>query len=222
MSSADAIRAGGHEKQCERRVARAVGVAGLFVLSAVSLAGAGLRSARGQAPAANPDAGAAPGTWTVLFSADDPSLWDTDSKGSQFAIPLKQAPAKVRYLRLRRMDSGEAMILPLTRDQLKNGKPPTTEVSVWWNGSAKKDWEGRHLGIVQVPRYKFPSPRGLIGVMTEGWDLFTGSGFGHKSGVNDRQYYCWRGQEIRRTVFEIAVTDGTLHPDEQRWQLLRP
>ena len=62
----------------------------------------------------------------------------------------------------------------------------------------------------------------MICVMNQGWDSFTGSGFGHKAFVDNAQYYCWRGQEIRRTVFEIAVTDGTLHPDEQRWQLLRP
>jgi hypothetical protein len=161
--------------------------------------------------------------WTVLFRADDPSVWDTDSRrGEKFAVPLWQVPATFRYLRLRRMDTGEALILPLTRDQLQNGKLPSGEVGYWWNGTSKKDWEGRHLGIAQAPRYRFPAPKGMIHVMTEGWDGYTGSGFGHKCFVNDKQYYCWRGQEIRKTLFEVAVSDGPLSPEDRRCLLTQP
>ncbi|HEY1379964.1 MAG TPA: hypothetical protein VGF55_24390, partial [Gemmataceae bacterium] len=81
---------------------------------------------------------------------------------------------------------------------------------------------GCHLGIVQGPRHPFPSPKGLIGVMTENWDLFTGSGFGHKCAVNDKQYYCWKGREIHKTPFEIAVSDGPLSPFERRSLLTQP
>ena len=83
-------------------------------------------------------------------------------------------------------------------------------------------WKGRHLGIVQGPRHKFPAPRGMIVMMTEGWDAFAGSGFGHKCFVNDGQYYCWRGKEIRRTVFEVSVTDGPLSAAEKRCLVSRP
>ena len=51
--------------------------------------------------------------------------------------------------------------------------------------------------------------------MYDGWDGFTGSGFGHKYGVNDRQYCCWRGKEIPRTAFEIAVAAGPLTQSEK-------
>jgi hypothetical protein len=201
----------------KRRVPPIVWVAGLFLLFAasfaVSLAVAGLRSAGSQADAER---------WTVLFRADDPSVWDTDSTGKKFAVPLRQAPATFRYLRLRRMDTEEALVLPLTPDQLRNGKPPARGADFWWNGTAKEDWKGQHLGIVQAPRYKFPVPHGMIAVMTENWDAFTGSGFGHKAFVNDRQYYCWRGKEIPRTVFEIAVSDGPLTKDEERCLLTEP
>jgi serine/threonine protein kinase len=159
----------------------------------------------------------APVHWTVLFRSDDPSVWDTDSKREKkFAIPLEKASEDIRYLRLRRMDTKEALILPITNDQLRNGKPPTKEVGAWWNGTAKEDWKGRHLGIAEAPRQKFPAPKGTISVMTEGWDDFGGSGFGHKCFVNDKQYYCWRGEEIPKTVFEIAVTDGPLTAEEKR------
>jgi hypothetical protein len=188
-------------------------VAGLLVLSAVN-------PAWGQAPADKKDAKPAPARWTVLFRSDDPSVWGKNAKnrqGQQVAIPLRFAPENMRYLRLRRMDTGEAQILPLTIEQLENGKPGGKEDYFWWNGTAVHGWGGLHLGIVQAPRYKWPElPRAKIFVMTEGWDGFIGSGFGHKCGVNDEQHYCWRGKEIRRTVFEIAVSEGPLSPAEKR------
>jgi hypothetical protein len=101
-------------------------------------------------------------------------------------------------------------------DQLRNGTPPITGEPFWWNGTAKEDWKGRHLGIVQAPRHKFPAPRGMMILMNEGWDAFSGSGFAHKAFFNDKQYYSWRGKEIPRTVFEIAVSNGPLTPEERR------
>jgi hypothetical protein len=193
-------------------------VAGLLVLSAVGLAW-------GQAPADKQETPPAPARWTILFRSADPSVWDQDAKnakGEQVAIPLKFAPAKFRYLRLRRMDTGEALILPLSPDQLQNGKPPKPEEGFWWNGANVDEYKGRHLGIVQGPRRKFPEPRGLICVMHDGWDGFAGSGFGHKYGIGDDQYYSWRGKEIPRTVFEIAVSDGPLSPEEKRCLVSRP
>src|SRR5262249_32288663 len=191
----------------------AMRVAGLLVLCVVS-------PAWGQAPADKQDTPPAAPRWTILFRSDDPSLWDKDAKdakGEQVAIPLRFAPATFRYLRLRRWDTGEALILPITPDQLQNGKPGDPDAAFWWNGTAKEDYKGRHLGIVQGPRIKFPAPQGMIAVQTtEGWDAFYGSGFGNKAFVNDGQYYCWRGKEIPKTVFEIAVSDGPLTPEEKR------
>jgi hypothetical protein len=230
MSIANQCSPCGPEKQSEqlapsaggarpgRRVPLAVGVAGLFLLAAVGLAGVGLRSAWGQASAAKQDTKPVAPKWTILFRSDDPSLWDTNTKGA--AVPIDRAPSKSRYLRLRRMDTEEALILALTADELRNGGVPIVEKGYWWNGSAKEEWKGRHLGIVEAPRHKFPAPRGMISVMNERWDGFTGSGFGHKVAANDHQYYCWRGKEIPRTVFEIAVTPGPLTAEERR-DLLR-
>jgi hypothetical protein len=104
----------------------------------------------------------------------------------------------------------------LTPDQLRNGTPPTPETGSWWNGANKEEWKGRHLGIVQGPRNKWPALNDLVAVMNDGWDGFAGSGFGHKCFANDGQHYCWRGREIPRTVFEIAVSDGPLGPQDMR------
>ena len=183
------------------------------------------KPARGEDPADKKDDGTTPARWSALFRSDDPSVWNTDAKGAkgeQVAVPLKFAPAKFRYLRLRRMDTGEALILPLTPDQLKNGKPPKPEEGFWWNGANKDEYKGRHLGIVEGPRRKFPEPKGLICVMHDGWDGFAGSGFGHKYGVGDAQYYSWRGKEIKQTVFEIAVTDDPLSAKEKRFLVTAP
>jgi hypothetical protein len=190
----------------------AVLVAGLLILSTSD-------SARGQAQADKKDAAPAPTRWTILFRSDNPAVWDTDAKGAkgeQIAIPLKFAPDDFRYLRLRRMDTRESLILRIAPNQLWNGKPATPEEGCWWNGANKEEWKGRHLGIVQGPRHKFPAPRDMIAVMNEGWDGFAGSGFGHKCFANDGQYYCWKGKEIKRTAFEISVTDDPLSPEEKR------
>jgi hypothetical protein len=185
---------------------------GLLILFAVA-------PAWGQAPADKKDAPAAPARWTLLFAYDDPAVWDKDAKntkGEQVAIPLKFAPEKFRYLRLRRMDTGEALILPLTAAQLGTAPQPVPDRGYAWNGSAREDWGGLHLGIAQAPRYPFAAPQGIIVVAYENWDVFRGSGFGHKCFVNDTQYYCWRGEEIPRTVFEIAVTNEPLSDEERR------
>jgi hypothetical protein len=60
--------------------------------------------------------------------------------------------------------------------------------------------------------------------MNEGWDVFLGSGFGHKCFRNENagQCYSWRGKEIPKTAFEIAVSTDPLSPTEQRWLLAEP
>jgi hypothetical protein len=162
--------------------------------------------------------------WTVLFRADDPTAWDTDSRGARFAVPLSKAPDPIRYLRLRRMDTKEALIVRLDRSQLRTAPRRAPEQGAWWNGTAKYDWGGRHLGVAQAPRHKFPNFDNYIAVMNEGWDVFVGSGFGHKCFRNEQagQCYSWRGKEIPRTVFEIAVTDQPLSPQEQACLLPSP
>jgi serine/threonine protein kinase len=158
-----------------------------------------------------------PKGWTVLFRADDPNVWNTVSNGEKYAIPLHKAPARIRYLRLRRMDTRETLIVPMSRAQLDRATEPVGAGGYAWNGTAKLEWGGRHLGIAQGPRLKFPIKRGLIAVFNVGWDVFVGSGFGHQCfNDNTGQYFCWRGQQIKRTVFEIAVTDDDLTGEERR------
>lgn len=163
--------------------------------------------------------------WSVIFRSDDPSVWDKDAKnteGKQIAIPVKYAPQDIRYLRLRRMDTYDALVIPITHSRLTNDKHGEGAADFWWSGTAKEEWKGRHLGIAQTPRYKFPHANKLIHVMFEGWDGYTGSGFGHKVNANEKQCYCWMGKEIAKTEFEVAVTPGPLGPDDVKHYATKP
>jgi hypothetical protein len=159
--------------------------------------------------------GPPPRSWTVLFRSDNPAVWNTSSRGANFAIPARQAHSAIHYVRLKRMDTGEALILPVTRSQLPREGRPAHPQGPWWNGSGEDHFGARHLGIVQAS----PAPshqRGTLGIAGHDFEWWTGSGFGHKLGVDDHQIYCWQGKQIPRTVFEIAVTTGPLTEDEQR------
>jgi hypothetical protein len=177
----------------------------------------GRRSDRGSA--GNPASDLAEG-WLVLFRSDDPALWNTDSPGEQFAIPVQRVPDTVRFVRLTRLDTRERLIVPVTPGQLLGIPRQIPAEGHWWNGTAREEFGARHLGVVQAPRFKWPWHGGTIALQNDGWDVFAGSGFGHKhNGPGKAQYYCWRGQEIPRTVFEIAVTAGPLSEDEHSFLL---
>jgi hypothetical protein len=157
-----------------------------------------------------------PKGWLVLFRSDDASVWNKDSPGDKFALPVRRAHSTIRHLRLKRTDTGEYLILPITSRQLASDGKPESGDGCWWNGTGQHGWGGHHLGLCQVPPMPIEA-KGVIGI--SGWA--TGSGFGHKLYVDDKQYYCWQGREIPKTAFEIAVTADLL-TDEERLRLLAP
>ena len=106
-------------------------------------------------PQEKKDTAPATSKWSILFRADDPSVWNTDAKGPDgvpIALSLISAPASFKYLRLRRMDTRESLIVAVTPEQLENGKAPASEAGFWWNGGNKEEYAGRHLGIAHGPR----------------------------------------------------------------------
>jgi hypothetical protein len=147
--------------------------------------------------------------WLVLFCSDDPSIWNTDHPGDSFAVPVRRADRRIRYLRLKRMDTQEFMIIPIGIQDLQRDTAERPVKGYRWNGKNEKDWGGYHLGIAQAPPASGVAT-GAIGVSEDR----PGSGFGHKTFVNDKQYYSWKGLEIPKTVFEIAVTADALSADE--------
>jgi hypothetical protein len=157
---------------------------------------------------------APPADWMVVFRSDDASVWNTDSPGDKFAIPVRRIPRSIHFVRLKRMDTGDVQILPISQKQLDREEKSDAQATFWWNGFGQQDWGGRHLGLVQaMPALNEKSKP--IGVSSYNHQWHTGSGFGHKLGVNDRQYYCWQGKEIPKTVFEVAVTAAPLTAAEK-------
>jgi hypothetical protein len=121
-----------------------------------------------------------------------------------------------KYLRLRRMDTGEAIIIPMTRERVWRVDEPGPRVR--WNGEGKNEHGGYHLGIAEGPVARFTEGRGTIGVLMDGWDANPGSGFGHAHHIeNGGQRYSWLGKEIPATAFEIAVTTEELIEKEKAW-----
>ncbi|HTK78708.1 MAG TPA: hypothetical protein VL371_25850 [Gemmataceae bacterium] len=163
------------------------------------------------------------GNWTILFRSDDPGYWDTPGNAANYAIPLFRAPAGIRYVRLKRMDTGEALIIPVTAGRLRStptlgsGLPPGAPPAVAaptspWVGTNAVESGARHLGVIDLA---FVGPWPGVAIET-GDSGGTGSGFGHKRNAEGAgQRYAWKGQEIAKTVFEIAVTAAQLADDEK-------
>ncbi|MCE9546965.1 MAG: hypothetical protein K8T25_15940 [Planctomycetia bacterium] len=151
----------------------------------------------------------APG-WLVLFRSGDPSIWDSDSRQvNHYAIPLDRVPEEIKFLKLKRMDTNAAIIIPISKAQLR------TQVDgerVGWMGTNKFEWKAFHLGIYNKQWVlNRDMARGQIAITHFGPGRDgAGWGFGHKVLMNDRQYFAWGGQEINPTVFEISVTTRPL------------
>lgn len=160
---------------------------------------------------------ARPDHWRVLFRSKKPELWNTNTQdGDDFAIPLKSVPAGTKYLRLRRMDTGEAIIIPMTVNRVNRADPQGPKVR--WNGEGRDEHGGYHLGIAEGATAKFMEGKGTIGILMDGWDANPGSGFGHAHhGDTGGQRYSWLGKEIAPTAFEIAVTTEELTENEKKW-----
>jgi hypothetical protein len=149
---------------------------------------------------------AADGRWFVLFRSKNPDVWNTSTQSDiDFALPLRNTPKGIEHLRLRRMDTGDAIIIPLSRNRLAKADPVGRQVR--WNGEGKNEHGGYHLGIAEGTPVKFMEGKGTIAVLMDGWTANPGSGFGHAHHVDDAgQRYSWLGKEIKATVFEVAVT----------------
>lgn len=152
--------------------------------------------------------------WAVLFRSKNPAHWnrEIDSNGS-FAIPLKQAPVGVRFLRLTRESNDTYVIVGITNQQLE--ADGAIDDTFGWAGTCFHNWNAHHLGIYGLNARTPGRQVAIINLGGNGADR-SGWGFGHKTYVDDRQYYSWAGNEIPPTVFEIAVKCGELTASEKK------
>ena len=156
-----------------------------------------------------------PSGWTKLFESDDPAVWNTESaREGAWAVPAAGAPRDMLYLRITRADTGEAVIMALTRDDLLQSGEQFSRYG--WQGDLNLAYGGRHLGIYdkRIALHMYMSDEQLISVYKP-YEDFSGWGFGHRAYRDDMQGQAWAGREITKTVLRIEATAGPLSADEQ-------
>lgn len=157
--------------------------------------------------------------WTVLFRSDNPKLWNTNhSDRNDYAVTVDKAPDDIKYVRLRRMDTRQYVIVPVTKDRLRR---ISHEGGVGWAGG-ERHWDRYHLGVYRedwkVPT-RTPNEVGLHGGLIT---TYRGWGIGRLLGTKDQHGYTWNGKKLPRAVaFEVAVTATRLTPIERRL-MVRP
>lgn len=141
----------------------------------------------------------------LLFRSRDPSIWNQNVNETEdhFAASLDEIPDDVAFLRLRRLDSGQGILIPLQQRELKeDGGDRITG----FNGSNEEFYGARHLGIYSESLSQEVEIRFALG----GW------GFGHAADSETdeaaspaskaAQACAWAGQKIdSETVIEITV-----------------
>jgi serine/threonine protein kinase len=162
--------------------------------------------------------------WKVLFRSDDPGIWNMDTKLASGMFAVRLGPGRVRYLRLRRADSNDYVVLPLDVDE----RDLATEVRSGryiWNGKARLESKhaagapmatNRLLGIADT---KVPTSYKSDGIQVVKGDSrgvgYEGWGFGRSPTVYSDQRYAWNGRMSEKVIFEIAVTASSLSEDEK-------
>ena len=167
--------------------------------------------AAGNAAAA---AKAAEASWMIVFRSSDPRIWGTNVNAGpdNRSVAFNRVPDKMKYLRLRECAKNQYVILPLTKDRLNKD---TSDGNFGWNGTAKKDWGGCHLGVFDRTTDK--QKTGDISISVPGvYKGYKGWGFGHRHLLNDVQAYTWDGAPLQQTVFEIAVKTEDLSAEESK------
>jgi hypothetical protein len=179
-----------------------------------------IRSASSPAAAAKAAAAAAKAaeaSWIVLFRSSDPRIWGSNVNAGpdNRSVSLLRAPDKMKYLRIRECVKNQYVILPLTKDRLNKDNKDAGEGNFGWNGTAKKEWMGCHLGVFD--RTTDQQKNGDVSISVPGFFKgYKGWGFGHRMGLNDVQAYAWDGVALPPTVFEIAVKSEELTADESK------
>jgi hypothetical protein len=156
--------------------------------------------------------------WTVLFRSSDSKIWDTSageiSDSDGYAIPPASGPLKISYLRLKRMDTGDAVIIAIPRHSLLRNVALDDEF--FWTGWVRMAG-GKHLLGVSRKSWVTAGPNdNLVSRDTSQTSIgYRGWGFSKALNSDDRQTYSWAGKPIDKTVFEIAVSNDVLDSDEK-------
>lgn len=157
------------------------------------------------------DAGTLPfveGGWTIMFRSADPFLFNVPvQNGNSYSMPMNLVPEGTHYLRFGRMDTKEYVIIKITANETLSNGP--LSANYWWRGDKCIDHHACELGITDQ---RSPSNCNVIMAIEPGGN-YAGYGFG-RTVAGDRLGCVWANVEIAPTVFEIAVTEHNLTPEE--------
>jgi len=161
--------------------------------------------------------GIGPKGWLVVFRSADPSLWNKDrNTPAGMALEIKpNVPESVRYVRIRRMDTGDSVITDVTKRGLSYYRIEGPG-DYGWNGSNGLAPRGASMGIFHKDWTAGRDEVSVGGSITRfrrrGW------GFGNVvAGVDAPQRYAWEGKPLARpVVFEISVTAQELTERERK------
>lgn len=154
--------------------------------------------------------------WTILFRSKDPLVWNLDVRNSDsYAIPMSAAPDRFRYVRMRRMDTKDEVILEQHTFKAESWPPQKR----WFRGDKPVDRQACALGIIDTQKRINRNDAPVVDVRPDG-DA-GGWGFGVWEAGQAHQGYIWNNQSIDPTVIEIAVTERGLKPEERK-HLLAP
>lgn len=161
-------------------------------------------------------AGGKADTWVVLFRSKNPAHWNKRVEdGGDYAIPLSVAPEGIKFVRLKR-ESNDSFVITEMNDVALANRGAVSKVC-GWEGTCEHDCGAYHLGVYGLEAF---AGRGRVCISKQNKDHL-GWGFGHKTYVDDRQYYSWGGNEIPPTVFENAVKCGELTASEKKHLLTK-
>ncbi|MCB1077263.1 MAG: hypothetical protein KDM64_05465, partial [Verrucomicrobiae bacterium] len=131
----------------------------------------------------------------VIFRGNDPTLWNRDVYVgvNRRARALTGLPEGIAYLRIRRTDTGDGVVVAVTNAQLSDDGDGS---SVGFNGSNEYFYGAHHLGVFDESLPQEFETRFTFG----GW------GFGHGVSGPECQASGWEGLPVPpHTVFEITV-----------------
>jgi len=151
--------------------------------------------------------------WLVLFRGDSALYWDSDvDTPTSFAIPLSMiAEEEIRFLRIRRMDTGEEVIVPLTKEQFLAAG--AISPNVLWASNRDKRSGLQMLGIASAA---IPAADGSPWIAYEQKKPYGGWGFGAIWGQSDQPVSVWAGAQLFDIDLEIAVKNSSLDVREIR------
>ncbi len=151
--------------------------------------------------------------WTKLFRGSGPSIWNTDTNVGEdsYAVSLDKAPEGIQFLRMKLVETGEFIIIPMNNESL--GKNVNLGGYSWAGAKDKKNGHiylgiGNHAWGAAYRNGKHCSIRGK-----RGW----GWGTSPPGLTYPGAAFSWKGEKQDFKVIEISVkTDKLTIPEKNK------